>query len=147
MKMQTSINSGYFMVSLRTSLFICIIAFLFTHQYDSKWNLPILAWYILKFFAGKGWGCLLSVFITLCWLYLWVSLIQGPVLNSKLITAFIGLYSAAIFASYCEITIYSGLGHLNEHVVLHIFPFLIFIISSVVFFFKQLKSKSNPEGG
>ncbi len=129
---------SYNRLSPRISLFVCIIAFMVIHQYDAKWNLPILAWYLIGVFAGNGWELGLSYFVILCWLYLWVPLIQGPVLNARLITTFTSLYTIAIYAGYQEVIVYSQLGHLNDRVLSYILPFMLFIISSIVLF-KQLK--------
>lgn len=138
--MQHARSASYFQVSAKASLFVCIISFMLIHQYDAQWNLPVLAWQLMGVFAGDGWTRVLSGFIILCWLYLWMPLIQGPVLNAKLITAFTVLYAITLFAGYQQIGTYSKLGHISERVLFYILPFLIFTISSILLFKKLVKS-------
>ena len=33
----------------------CIVSYALIHDYDTKWNLPILAWQLVGVFAGSGW--------------------------------------------------------------------------------------------
>jgi hypothetical protein len=50
-------------------VFLTIVAYAGIHQYDGKWNLPILAWQLIGLVAGSALIKIVSGLMMLCWLY------------------------------------------------------------------------------
>ncbi|QHV99412.1 hypothetical protein [Spirosoma endbachense] len=133
MKTQTSIDYEGFYLKPRVLIFICIVAFLGIHQYDGKWNLPLIMWGVMGVFAGAGVTKIICGFFVLCWLYLWVLILhKNLALNAKLIIPFIVLYADALFAGYQQINYYIRVEHVDEQALFFVIPFVIFLASSLL---------------
>lgn len=133
METQVKNESVDSIIKTKGFVLLCIIAYLGIHQYDGKWNLPIIVWHLLGLFAGTGFTKLLSGFVVLCWLYLWLLLLRNVViLDSKLIIVFASLYVMAIYAGYQQTSVYLMVNNLNEKCLSYILPFALFSVSSIL---------------
>jgi hypothetical protein len=139
--MKTQRTIGFVKIGLSTKMLLlfCLITYLGIHEYDGKWNLPILAWQVIGLMAGSPFIKILSGFIILCWLYLWVILLnERIVLNTGVVVVFASLYALAAFYAYDQIEVYSTLGHLHVNFLFYALPFALFTVSTALLF-SQLK--------
>ncbi|WP_460979578.1 hypothetical protein [Spirosoma knui] len=120
-------------VKLRALFIVCAIAFLAIHQYDGKWNLPILLWILIGVFMETWLKQLICGFILLCWLYLYVKAFSKDLLiTAKTLIAFVVLYLVALYAGYGKFKLYIMSGHINDRVYSYVIPFFVFLVCSVL---------------
>ncbi|QHV98262.1 hypothetical protein [Spirosoma endbachense] len=133
MKTQRIVEYDWFYLKPRILILLCILSFLEIHEYDDKWNLPIIIWGLMGVFAGAGVTKIISGLFVLCWLYLWVLILQKKMaLNAKLITPFVVLYADALLAGYQQINYYASVGHINERALFYIIPFVAFLTCTIL---------------
>jgi hypothetical protein len=122
-------------------ILLCTLSYLFIHFNDTKWTLPILAWYFIGVTVGEGPEMIIPSYVLACWLYLWYLLFRKNKVISitQLIVVFITLIINAIYVGYKQIKIFIDQNNNMEMLKLFILPFLIFLIFTILLFRNMAK--------
>lgn len=133
MKNRKPIEPFKFKLGIKWLIFICIFSYLGIYEYDGKWDLPLLAWQLIGFFAGSVWVKIISGTVIFCWIFLCVLLLRnGAIPNSMLVIVLCCLCTSAVFYSYDQVKIYSTHTYTNVGLLSCLLPATIFLISSAI---------------